>query len=403
METTSTKPTELHNIVVELQQNEKEVARLHARRMKLVAELCRRSEARRGLPEQVAMALSMTKHRAAATIAAAEKLIAHMPKTFALLEKGSIPLTVAERVREATSWLPDAKLPEVDSLLENALEGRNPTQARRITNRTVAKVDQDGHADRAKGGRQGRKVRLRHGDPGTASLAVTSAPVEHALAAYANVDQLARRLKTADETRTLDQLRADTMLDLLMGKQFGGEVRTHCYLYLDATTYAGLNNKPAELAGHGLVPAWLAREICSGRKTVFQRIITEPRSGQVAEVGENKHSTTGNVTELVRVRDRECRRPGCTKPAKLTELELCEHHDGRTESARIGTCPADHKLQTVRGWHHTLEADGSLTVTTPSGETYTSTPEPLHEPRTTQDDAPAAVEHQGHTTYCRCA
>ncbi|MBN6040832.1 DUF222 domain-containing protein [Amycolatopsis sp. 195334CR] len=402
METTTTKPTELHRIVVELQQNEKEVARLHARRMKLVAEFCRRSEARRGLPEQIAMALSMTKHRAAATITAAEKLTAHMPKTFALLEKGSIPLTVAERVRDATSWLPDSKLAEVDSLLENTLEGRNPTQARRITTRTVAKVDQEGHADRAKGSRRGRQVRLRHGDAGTASLAVTSAPIEHALAAYANVDQLARRLKTADETRTLDQLRADTMLDLLMGKQFGGEVRTHCYLYLDATTYAGLNNRPAELAGHGLIPAWLAKEMCSGRNTVFQRIITEPQSGQVTELGEAKHSSTGNVTELVRVRDRECRRPGCTKPAKLTELELCEHHDGRTESAHIGTCAADHKLPAIRGWHHTLEADGSLTVTTPSGETYTSRPEPLHEPRSIQDDSSAGTDHQGHT-YCRCA
>ncbi|QFU88722.1 hypothetical protein YIM_17710 [Amycolatopsis sp. YIM 10] len=402
METTTTKPTELHRIVADLKQNEKEISRLHARRMKLVAEFCRRSDARRGLPEQVALALSMTKHRAAATITAAEKLTAHMPKTFALLEKGSIPLTVAERVRDATAWLPDSKLPEVDSQLENALEGRNPTQARRITNRTVAKVDQDGHADRAKGRRRGRHVRLRHGDTGTASLAVAAAPIEHALAAYANVDQLARRLKTADETRTLDQLRADTMLDLLMGKQFGGEVLTHCYLYLDATTYAGLNNKPAELAGHGIIPAWLAREICSGRKTVFQRIITEPQSGQVTELGENKHSATGNVTELVRVRDRECRSPGCTRPAKLTELELCEHHDGRTESARIGTCPADHKLQTVRGWRHTLEADGSLTVTTPSGETYTSTPEPLHEPRTAQDDALPTAGDQG-PNYCRCA
>ncbi|AXB41894.1 hypothetical protein A4R43_04600 [Amycolatopsis albispora] len=399
METTTSKPSELHHVIVELQQNEKEISRLHARRMKLVAEFCRRSETRRGLPEQLAMALSMTRHRAASTISAAEKLTEHLPRTFALLEQGSIPLTVAERVRDATTWLPDSKLPEVDALLEDKLEGRNPTQARRITTRTAAKVDQEGHADRAKGARRGRQVRLRHGDTGTASLAVTSAPVERAIAAYANVDQLARRLKTADETRTLDQLRADTMLDLLMGKQFGGEVRTHCYLYLDATTYAGLNDKPAELAGHGVIPAWLAKELCSGRKTVFQRIITEPRSGQLAELGDAHHGAASDVTELVRVRDRECRRPGCTRPAQLTELELCEHHDGRSEGAQIGMCSADHNLQTVRGWRHRLEADGSLTITTPSGETHSSTPEPLHEPR----DVPAATNTNQGRPYCRCA
>ncbi|UJW28955.1 DUF222 domain-containing protein [Saccharothrix sp. AJ9571] len=400
METTPTKPSELHQVITELQHNEKEISRLHARRMKLVAEFCRRSEVRRGLPEQLAMALSMTKHRAAATIATAETLTGHLPKTFTLLEKGSIPLTVAERVRDAASWLPESKLPEVDNLLEHTLEGRNPTQARRVANRVVAKVDLEGHADRARGNRGGRRVRLRHGNAGTASLAVNSAPVEHTVAAFANIDRLARQLKTAGEARTLDQLRADTTLDLLMGKQLGSELHAHCYLYLDAMTYAGLNDKPAELAGHGVIPAWLARELCSGRKTVFQRIITEPRTGQLAEVSEAGYSATDKVAELVQVRDRECRRPGCTRPASPTEVELCDHHDGKPSSGQVGLCLADHHLQAVPGWHHGLAADGTFTVTTPAGKTHTSTPEPLHEPRTTDGASPTG---SGRPPHCRCA
>ena len=96
-------------------------------------------------------------------------------------------------------------------------------------------------------------------------------------------------MKTPGETRTLEQLRTDVALDMLMGKQFGGDVKAHVYLYLDALTYAGLRNHPAELAGHGPIPASLARHIASGPNTVFQRIITDPTTGQVIELGRRRY------------------------------------------------------------------------------------------------------------------
>ena len=92
---------------------------------------------------------------------------------------------------------------------------------------------------------------LTHQESGTAALAIDDAPVEKAVAAYRRIDRAARALKTRDEPRTLDQLRTDVALDLLMGHAHGGGMRTEVFLYLDFNTYVGLNDDPAEMAGYG--------------------------------------------------------------------------------------------------------------------------------------------------------
>ncbi|MCW6004199.1 HNH endonuclease, partial [Micromonospora sp. CPCC 205371] len=61
--------------------------------------------------------------------------------------------------------------------------------------------------------------RLDHGllPEGTASLGGTNLPAERAAAASARIDAIARAARRGGDERTLDQLRADTFLDLLQG------------------------------------------------------------------------------------------------------------------------------------------------------------------------------------------
>src|SRR5262249_34345473 len=55
---------------------------------------------------------------------------------------------------------------------------------------------------------------------GTAQLAGSNLPPDRALAAFNWIDRAARAAKAAGDRRTLDQLRADAMLDRLSGRPF---------------------------------------------------------------------------------------------------------------------------------------------------------------------------------------
>ncbi|WP_390624064.1 hypothetical protein [Fodinicola feengrottensis] len=64
-------------------------------------------------------------------------------------------------------------------------------------------------------------------------------PAESAEAIYRRIDTIARSLKTKDESRTMDALRADALTDLCLGVP--SNVRTKIELRVDATTLMGLD------------------------------------------------------------------------------------------------------------------------------------------------------------------
>ncbi|SDN76319.1 5-methylcytosine-specific restriction endonuclease McrA [Geodermatophilus sp. DSM 45219] len=83
----------------------------------------------------------------------------------------------------------------------------------------------------------------------------------------------------------------------------------------------------------------------------------------------------------VRARDRRCRFPGCRRPLpRAGELDHARPHavGGATAAANLaGYCTGDHRgKHQAPGWTHTLEPDGTLTVTTPTGLTAVTEPPP---------------------------
>ncbi|MGY1692691.1 hypothetical protein [Geodermatophilus sp. SYSU D01105] len=86
------------------------------------------------------------------------------------------------------------------------------------------------------------------------------------------------------------------------------------------------------------------------------------------------------LDRYVRARDRRCRFPGCHRRVPATgELD----HDrpwpaGATSAANlVGYRTTDHRgKHQAPAWTHTLDPDGTLTVTTPTGLSATTTPPP---------------------------
>jgi hypothetical protein len=380
-----------NGVVRVMQAAASEIARLEALQVRAVATLSRRRGNPRSTEAELSLALSVTTRHAGAMIAAAEALTTRLPGTFGLMERGRLDLARAMKVTNATAWLTDDAARGADASLALRLAGKNATEIRKAATYAAKMADPEGAERRTRERRAARSLTLIHQDSGAATLSLDHASAEKAVAAYARVDGMAKALKTNDEPRTLDQLRADVALDLLLSAEVGGTPpRIEGFLYLDFATYLGLNENPAEFAGHGPISAALARELLAGPDTILRRIITDPLTGQVHDLGRTRYRPTAAMAEFVRVRDRECRRPGCARPAQACEIDHVTdwHHGGPTSTASLAAfCSCDHHLKDEPGWRYTLAEDGTLTITTPAGLVHRSTAPPLHAPRTPENSA----------------
>ena len=359
-----------------------EIARLEALQLRAVADLDHRRRQADSVASEIALALSLTENRASVLVSAANAITTRLPRMLSLMDHGELDLYRAMKVTEATGWLSDEHAGIVDVILAGRLYGKNANQVRKAATYAALKTDPHGGSQRTGQRGKERRIRLHHNAAGVSHLSVSNAPTEKATAAYMRIDKVARDLKAKGEARTLDQIRADVAVDLLLSGNGGEAERAEVFLYLDLATYLGLNEDPAELAGHGSIPAAIARQIVNGPDTTVRRIITDPLDGKVLDLGKKHYQLSADAEEFIRVRDRECRQPGCARPAQNCRIETTPSaKDLEDGDDLVSYCSRHRLLKNRPTWRYEVESDGTLVVTTPAGDVYTSTAPPLHPPR----------------------
>jgi hypothetical protein len=104
------------------------------------------------------------------------------------------------------------------------------------------------------------------------------------------------------------------------------------------------------------------------------------RPGLGAPATTDAYRPDAGLDRFVRARDRRCRFPGCRR--RVPRAGELDHDrpwpDGSTSASNlVGYCTTDHRgKHQAPGWRRRVDADGTLTVTTPTGLTATSTPPP---------------------------
>lgn len=366
---------------------EKEVCRLRARQMRALERYSSCVGSRRSATAELALASSVTVRQAEKKLNLAEAVVHRLPCTLAAMHRGELDELKASKVAEPTAALSDEQARRVDEIIARRLAGKNSSTLRRAVNGVILTVDPDGYERRAILRRRARQIRLHHDDE-TISTLTAKLPVEQASAIYASVDRAARQLRRLPgEVRTTEQLRADVFAERLIAARGGAaDIRADIHVYVDLCTLAGLNNDPAELAGYGPIPAWLARQIATEPSSTWSRLITDPDTGQLLSVGRRKYRPPAGLDDFIRVRDRECGSPGCHRPAQFTDLDHVRAWGaakGETSADNMGgRCGFHHKVKDEPGWQHIPHRDGGYTVVTPTGRRYVHQPAPLHEPRT---------------------
>ncbi|MGY1652180.1 DUF222 domain-containing protein [Geodermatophilus sp. SYSU D01119] len=145
---------------------------------------------------------------------------------------------------------------------------------------------------------------------------------------------------------------------------------------LDRTTGGGLADRPRIAVTDALTGALLSL-------TDLPELRRTARAGTgLAAPGETDGYRPGAALDRhVRARDRRCRLPSCRRPVpRKGELDHGTPWPlGATSAANLtGFCTGHHRgKHQAPGWTHTLQPDGTLTVTTPSGLTASTDPPPF--------------------------
>ena len=149
---------------------------------------------------------------------------------------------------------------------------------------------------------------------------------------------------------------------------------------IELPTLLGLQDTPAELVGYGPIPADLARRLA--QDVPWRRMVTEPVTGHLLDLGRTTYTPPQELTDFVLARTPSCVFPGCNAPGHVNELDhaLAWSQGGETSAGNLRPLSKHHHVvKTHHGWAYVVNADGSVTWTSPAGHTYTVPLDPLLE------------------------
>jgi hypothetical protein len=347
----------------------------------------------RGVRLELAAAMRITEHAAGNLIALAEALVHRYPKALRALEFAEITERHAEILVGGLDELePGLRAGVFDRALAMAV-AQPVGEFRRSLRRLIEDARVVTLAERHEAALKHRRVFVKPVGDGMAWTHLFGPQVE-AHAAYGRVTAIAKSILAQDgEVRTLDQVRADVMGDLLIegttdahpdgarGVRATVVVTVPALALLEETdeAVAASGADPAVVEGVGPIPIGRARELCGG-DTSWMRVLTHPETGMVLSVGRTQYSPPPSLRRLVKWRADRCMGPGCGMPAARCGIDhtVAWDHGGHTSLENLTPlCKGHHTVKHHGGWRlrQVPGSGGTVEWTSPAGRTYLVPPE----------------------------
>jgi Domain of unknown function (DUF222) len=346
---------------------------------------------------EVGAALNLTSGAASRLVSQAEALRDHLPRLAALLANGDTDWRTVEIVIARTRFVSPTVMAQIDAELAEQIGGWQCWSDGRITTTVDAKVNSLDPAaiterEHATDRRRVKVIPLGDGTAKIEAVVTTGA----GLAFEARVAQLTAQVCERDR-RTKDQRRSDAIHAIADNRCLSCECdRADCptrsgsagspaepsppavviNVIAERDTVVGDGAAPGYVCGYGVIDAEQVRDLAGDATT---RLVTEP---DVDPAAARRYQPTVSVQRWVRCRDLTCRFPGCEHPAEDCDIDHTVPFD-HADPARGGlTVPANlkclcrfhHRLKTFGGWLDVQHPDGSVEWTSPSGQTYRTTP-----------------------------
>ncbi len=348
-----------------------------------------KSERCKGLGSEIGLAIGESTFRGNRLLNASHALVYEMPNTMDALAAGEINLERANVVVTETNWLSTQHRAEVDELMAGKFVGLGPKKLGGKVRAHAQTLDPVGAVKRHDKAVTERRVSVRPAADGMSYLTALL-PTQQAIAAYAALQRRATTQGTpqADDSedpeqqpRTRDQIMADSLVELTTGQTTADGVAIEVQLVMSDGALFGVDETPAKLVGHGPIPAHLARRMLEnpeGEK-FLRRLFTRPKDHQLVSLESRARSFPKGIQRMLALRDNTCRTPFCDAPIQEYDHVTPYYEGGPTNWANgSGLCAGCNQAKENRGWLHAVTDEG-LTVTTPTGHTYTTPNGPILE------------------------
>jgi hypothetical protein len=328
---------------------------------------------------EIRAALRLTRRAADFELGIARDYQRRLPAVWQALASGRIDRRRANLILYRTAHLSEPEGREVALLgLERAPE-LTTGQLTAYLRRLAVEANPDDAKRRYETAVDERRVVMEPGDDGTAHLHLLDLPPDRAGRIRDRIDTAARHLRSRHETRTMDQLRADVVLDLLdpaapSRRQAG---RGSIVMTVDLATLAGMSENSGELGGYGPVIADIARQVAEDSQHAEWRFLVADADGRPHTVGITRRRPTAADRRTVETAYPTCAFPGCRMPASQCDIDHTTPWADLGPSAPFNLrplCRSDHRLRHLAGWRYHTNEHGDLEWLSPLGHRYVTKP-----------------------------
>lgn len=332
---------------------------------------------------ELASVLRITEYAAGEMIALSTSVVQRYP---AILEALSRAEVTEAHARILVDRLGTMRPEHRESLLDRGLELARELPVgsfRRRLDRLVETLGESSLSERHSRAIADRRVVLESAEDGMAWLHAYGPAVE-LYAAYDRLTRVAKVIADSDDVRTLDQVRADALCDVLIdgwspdhGEVARGIRATVVVTVPALALLAGgdavpAGSDPATVEGIGPVPLSVARRLC-GSSGGWTRVLTHPETGMVLSVGRDRYQPPAELARLVTWRADRCMAPGCGIPASRCQIDhsLAWKDGGTTSVWNLGPlCQGHHTVKHHGRWQIRQLEGGDIEWISPTGRRY---------------------------------
>ncbi|WES64655.1 DUF222 domain-containing protein [Microbacter sp. GSS18] len=337
---------------------------------------------------ELSAALRVSETVAGGMMAVAEALVHRYPAVLTSLGYGLITDAHARCLVTAVEVLEPVLAEKIVPRALAIAEAKTVAEFRRALHKLIETERAQTLAERHVEAVKSRRVAVEYVEDSMAWLH-TYMPAVEARAIEGRITAKAKAI-TAEpgEERTLDQVRADVVGDLLIdgdtdslprsarGIRPTVVVTVPALSVLSGDTGGG---DPAVVEGVGPIPLERARELC-GQARDWTRVLTHPETGMVLSVGRDRYEPPKMIRDLVKWRADRCMGPGCGMPASRCEIDhtLAWADGGSTSLDNLAPlCKGHHTIKHHGGWRirQVPGSGGAIEWTSPSGRQYVVKPE----------------------------
>lgn len=337
---------------------------------------------------EIRAALHLTRHSADSELVFALDLDDRLSSVAAAMQAGQLDGRRAKVIDRHTSDLPDHTARRIVDMVIDEAPHLTTGELGALCARLRIEADPDEAERRYAQAVEERRVYVEPTQAGTAHLHAFDLPPDRAARIMQGLTTNAKGLRGNNETRTIDQLRADTFLDILDPEPVsvsggashdaaapqtlpGGVVDIH----VDLDTLAGLAQHPGDLNGYGPVIADIARRTAEQHPAASWRYTaTDPATGDVIAIGTTRRRPTKAMKREIESHQRTCAFPGCRMPATQCDLDhiTAWADGGPTDTSNLAPlCRHDHRIKHTASWVYAIHPDGTPRWTSGLGHTYT--------------------------------